>query len=150
MRGSEKGVAVLALMVLPVLPIDKASALSWRLCGSLDRTNCVEDGDTFWTDTRVRIAGIDAPELPGPASCSQEAMLGKKAASRLAELLSGGAIHLDVHSRAFGRLLADVRVSGMDVGRQLIAEDLALQGRGRSWCEATARPPVPSDTNPIR
>src|SRR5438128_1931962 len=49
----------------------------------------VIDGDTFdLNGTRIRVAGIDAPETH-PSRCPEEAALGAAATQKLAELLRG-------------------------------------------------------------
>jgi len=80
----------------------------------------VIDGDTFKImydaeNTSVRIASIDAPEL-------REAG-GAEAKAALEELIGGKIVTLEFVGKrkrdAFGRLLADVTVDGVDVGVQM-------------------------------
>jgi len=57
-------------------------------CGQEPGTACVVDGDTFRLgQRRVRLIGIDAPELAG-ARCAAERALGERAADRLLTLLT--------------------------------------------------------------
>lgn len=104
----------------------------------------VIDGDTITLDReRIRIANIDAPEIGNP-KCDAELRLGHVAKRRLEELLGSGRI--TIHrgdpkdgrmTDRYGRTLATVTVDGRDVGRILVAEDLARPwtGRRRSWCD---------------
>ena len=86
----------------------------------------VHDGDTLTVrcegqqPVKVRIAGIDAPEL--------HQAYGRQARDALVGQIDGAPVHL--RSRAvdrYERLVADVEVAGHDVGLQLVAE-------GFAWC----------------
>ena len=106
------------------------------------------DGDTIevrahpwlgvFIESRVRLAGIDAPELHG--RCDGETALAARARDRLSELLSGGVARLDDirHDKYGGRVRARVLdASGADVGAALIAAGLARPYHGerrRPWC----------------
>lgn len=113
----------------------------------------VHDGDTvrLATGERVRLAGIDTPELPPRAACDREARLALEAKARLLDLVRNGrqvTLHRPPAERRnvdrYGRLLRDLRVNGRDAGDILVAEGLAQVWRGRKaeWCagEADARP----------
>ncbi|MHA6297674.1 thermonuclease family protein [Devosia sp. CAU 1758] len=118
--------------------IDAAVVRSFGPCGS-HRFTCVVDGDTFWLDgTRIRIADINTPEISAP-QCAHEALLGRRASDRLAQLLSAGPFTLSGVERdedQYGRKLRIVRRGGQSLGGQLVAEGLAheWQGRRESWC----------------
>ncbi len=106
------------------------------------------DGDTIvvrvhpwlgvFIETRVRLAGIDAPELRG--RCESEIVLAGRARDRLAELLAAGVARLDDirHDKYGGRVRARVLgVDGADVGAMLVAAGLARPYHGErrgSWC----------------
>lgn len=108
----------------------------------------VLDGDTvevlarIWPDhyveTRVRLAGIDAPELRG--RCAEEIALAERAKARLAALLAGNRLLLaDVHYGKYaGRVVARVLTEdGRDVAAILVAEKLARAYDGHRrmpWC----------------
>lgn len=109
----------------------------------------VVDGDTItvrariWLgqaiETRVRLAGIDTPELRG--ACATERNLAARARDRLAEQLSGRRVTLTEirHGTYAGRVVATVSADGTpDVGRALLDAGLAraYAGRGRrpDWC----------------
>ncbi|MCC7347557.1 MAG: thermonuclease family protein [Variibacter sp.] len=108
----------------------------------------VVDGDTFearvrlWpaleTTTRIRLRGIDAPELR--ARCPAERAQAEAAAAALADLLAQGdlrvsAVSLDKYG---GRVLARAATRGTpDVGAALLAAGLARPYEGRrreGWC----------------
>ncbi len=158
--------ALAVLVVGGIAGVAAPEALSAgdRLAGPLP-AQVVEviDGDTIevrvhiWLGqelrTRVRLAGIDAPELKG--KCDQERELARRARAyllaRLDPLDAGagagtgiGAIRLREirYGKYAGRVLARVEtLDGTDLGQGLIAAGLARPYDGRrraSWCEAAA------------
>lgn len=109
-------------------------------CGGGRAFACVVDGDTFRLgDRRVRITGIDAPELSKPR-CSGEAALAARSADRLVELLNQGPLDLVAHrfhgTDRFGRDLRVVRQGGRSVADTMMSEGLAHRYMGfkRGWC----------------
>jgi micrococcal nuclease len=128
-----------------------------RLAGPLPaRVVSVIDGDTLevrvhiWLgqdiNTRVRLAGIDAPELRG--NCNREKDLARRARAYLvarllpaeAEVGSGEIRLREVrYGKYAGRVLARVEtLDGTDLGQGLVAAGLARPYDGRrraSWCE---------------
>ncbi|UYO01345.1 MAG: thermonuclease family protein [Devosia sp.] len=112
---------------------------SFPVCAGSVRVTCVVDGDTFWLDgVKYRIADINTPEV-GQPSCAAEASLGRRATSRLAELLGAGPFslaHIDRDEDQYGRKLRLVERDGRSIGPILVAEGLAHEWRGRreSWC----------------
>ena len=107
----------------------------------------VVDGDTIDTIVqpsrewrRFRLVGFDTPETYY-ARCDAERALGYEAARRRGELVRTGEVRLNVQEGArdrYSRGLATLRVDGVDVGRVLIREGLAVpySGRGQrtDWC----------------
>jgi len=83
------------------------------------------DGDTLRCGReRVRLLGIDAPELPGHCRRGRDCALGNPFASKrhLAAGLRGRATIVRVGRDRYGRTLAAVRVGGQDLScRQLVA-----------------------------
>jgi endonuclease YncB( thermonuclease family) len=96
------------------------------------------DGDTIRCgETRVRLLGIDAPELR--ARCEAERQLAEAATERLGALLEGGVRLSGTSEDRYGRTLAVVRnAEGEDLGALLIREGLARPYHGRGpregWC----------------
>jgi micrococcal nuclease len=93
------------------------ASASWLVVG-------VHDGDTVRaideqkTEHRVRLKGIDAPEL-GQAH-------GRVARDRLAGLVLRQQVKVQVHDKdRYGRDLATLEAGGQVVNRQLVAEGLA-------------------------
>lgn len=113
----------------------------------------VVDGDTIevrakvWLGqeilVRVRLAGIDTPELAG--HCAYERSRAELARSHVEHALRSGAIAL-VNIRGekyFGRVLAEVRLpGGGDLSQSLLASGLARAYRGGhrcGWCPGSDR-----------
>jgi endonuclease YncB( thermonuclease family) len=106
----------------------------------------VIDGDTIevrariWLDldltTRVRLAGIDAPELAG--ACAEERRLAGLARERLAALLGRGPVRLaDIQRDKYGgRVVAEVLlVDGRRASEAMLASGVAaLWGAPGGWC----------------
>lgn len=96
------------------------------------------DGDTIRCgETRVRLAGLDAPELR--ARCEAERRLAEAATERLEALMEGGVRLTEAGGDRYGRVLAVVRnAEGEDLGKTLIREGLARPYYGRGprggWC----------------
>jgi micrococcal nuclease len=117
----------------------QSSGQAFGYCQWGGGTNCVVDGDTFWIGgEKVRIAGIDAPETH-PSRCEYEARLGNAATDKLHDLLNSGAVtmtSIDRDRDAYGRLLRNVAVNGVDVGEAMISAGVAREyGSGRRpWC----------------
>ena len=109
-------------------------------CGPGRGPACVIDGDTFKLgDRKIRITGIDAPELVSPL-CPSEAALAVRSRDRLLVLLNQGPIEMTAHRLhrldRHGRDLMVVRRGALSIGDRLIAEGLAHRylGSKRSWC----------------
>ena len=123
----------------PFAATERVSA-TFTLCGPGRGSACVIDGDTFKLgDRKVRITGIDAPELASPR-CPAEAMLARRAADRLLILLNEGPFDMIAHrlqrQDRHGRDLMVIRRDGKSIGGQLREEGLAHRyiGSKRSWC----------------
>lgn len=109
----------------------------------------VIDGDTFearvqvWpgleAHTRIRLRGIDAPEMK--ASCAQEERMAHAARDALVRLLDEGQVTVfNVGPDKYaGRVVADVgTASTQNVSKALFAAGHARiyeRGRRQSWCE---------------
>lgn len=107
----------------------------------------VSDGDSLrlCDGERVRLIGIDAPELRGSSRCSPAARArrrnsrrnppwcdhakGEQARAALAQFLMRGPLKIERRGLdAYGRTLARVTVNGRDAGEWLI-----MQGLARPW-----------------
>jgi endonuclease YncB( thermonuclease family) len=108
----------------------------------------VLDGDTVavrahtWlgtsVETRVRLEGIDAPELH--ARCDLERSLAERARDHLTALLGDREARLyDIHSDKYGGRVRGrlTNAAGIDVAEAMIAAGLARRYQGdarRPWC----------------
>lgn len=106
-------------------------------CGPGRGSACVIDGDTFKLgDRKVRITGIDAPELLAP-QCPGEEALARRAADRLLELLNQGEFEMVAHRLQrrdrHGRDLRVIQRNGRSIGAVLIEEGLAHRYLGSKW-----------------
>jgi len=151
---------ILVLAVLAAPAAGAALGAADRLPGPLPaQVVSVLDGDTLevrvhiWLgqdlSTRVRLAGIDAPELEG--KCDRERDLARRARAYLLARLDpvdagAGAAMVRLrevrYGKFAGRVLARVETwDGTDLGQGLLAAGLARPYDGRrraSWCEAAA------------
>jgi endonuclease YncB( thermonuclease family) len=132
----------------------------WKRAGGPDTPHRVDvirtiDGDTFEArvhlepgldlNTRVRLRGIDAPELK--AACAQEAQMAEAATDALRALLGQGEVRIfnigpDKYS---GRVVADVatRRTGNVSTAMLAAGHARSYGGGHrdGWCVNTGQSP---------
>ena len=113
---------------------------TFHLCYVGLQRNCVIDGDTIrYGGDKVRLAGIDTPEIFSP-KCEYEKTLGERAKLRLLELLNSGSVDVvragQRNKDRYGRLLRIVEVDGRSVGDVLVSEGLARRWSGRRfpWC----------------
>lgn len=96
------------------------------------RVTCVHDGDTIVIEReRMRIVGIDAPELRG--RCTRETRLAIRARVKLIELLNTRPVTITrIGYDRYGRTLVEMP----QVSLAMIEAGLAQQWRGRkaNWC----------------
>ena len=109
-------------------------------CGPGRGYACVIVGDSFKLGERkIRITGIDAPELAHPL-CPEEAALARKSADRLRVLLNEGTFDMIPHRLQrldqHGRELMVIQRGGVSIGDRLVDEGLAHRylGSKESWC----------------
>ncbi|HEX6219226.1 MAG TPA: thermonuclease family protein [Sphingomicrobium sp.] len=113
-------------------------------CGRGRGHACVIDGDTFKLGERkIRIIGIDAPELRG--QCPAETRLAEAATARLQALLNQGPFvmvgRIDDMRDRYGRDLRALSRTQADGTEQSIAADMRASGLARrykgfkeGWC----------------
>ncbi len=120
-------------------PGGESVSARFALCSDGGGDPCVVDGDTLrYAGRRIRILGIDTPELH-PARCASEERLGQAAKLRMQALVNLAPFQLVADGRdrdVYGRDLRKVMRGGADLGLQLVSEGLARPyGAGRqSWC----------------
>ncbi|WP_229052565.1 thermonuclease family protein [Aeromicrobium sp. Leaf350] len=106
----------------------------------------VVDGDTVWVTTaagqseKVRILGIDTPELSPPAEC-----WGSEATAALTQAVSGEGVTVELVADPmaddrdqYGRLLRYVEVDQVDVGLRLVEQGHAYLYRDADNLTRTA------------
>lgn len=121
-------------------PLRETVAERFGLCGVPGGGEaCVADGDTFRLGPRrIRIEGIDAPELAG--ACEAERRLAAASRERLRDLLSDGPFVMTArradHRDQYGRELRRLSRGGRQLGPVLVGEGLARDYRGAKadWC----------------
>ena len=105
------------------------------------------DGDSFrMGEDRVRLLGIDAPELAQLCDTASGGQwpCGKAGRERMNQLLSGGKVNCvpEGHDQ-YQRLLAVCTVGGRDIGATMVAEGLAIAveryGREESVAKAARK-----------
>ena len=123
----------------PLAATERVSA-TFTPCGPGRGSACVIDGDTFKLgDRKIRIIGIDAPELASPR-CPAEAALARRASDRLLQLLNQGPFDMVAHrlqrEDRNGRDLMVIRRGDVSIGATLMEEGLAHRyiGSKRRWC----------------
>lgn len=99
------------------------------------------DGDTLdLAGTRVRLAGIDAPELH--QDCQRDGRpwpCGVAARQALAALLRQGAVSCASSERdVYGRPVARCRIGDMDLSEHMVREELAVAYREPAFATAEA------------
>lgn len=145
--------ALALLLALQVGPWLRANDLGVAAREVLDgpipaRLVAVIDGDTITVEAlvwlgqkltiKVRLQGIDAPELKG--RYQRERSLAVRARDLVSQHIGSGQVRLaDVRYGKFaGRVVARViTAAGADVGQELLAAGLAIPYRGgvrQSWC----------------
>ena len=99
----------------------------------------VHDGDTFrlTTGERIRLAGIDTPEIQrGQARCAAEIERGRQATRQVRAMIDGQAVGIERVGRSYNRSVARVRLAD---GRDLSAELVRL-GFARLWPRHAPKP----------
>lgn len=125
---------------LPI-PQPQQVALRFALCADPGyAANCVVDGDTFRLGPRrIRVQGIDAPEVHG--HCPAETMAAARATRALQAWLNAGPFLLDppdaVQRDRYGRELQVPARAADDAARHMLATGLAhpfASGPRQPWC----------------
>ncbi|NIA72363.1 thermonuclease family protein [Pelagibius litoralis] len=121
---------------LLAFPAQAQDCHSWPL-------ESVYDGDSVRAtvngeSTRIRVMGLDTPEMPPRAKCEAEKAGAYAARDRLRALSEGAAVTFCPDGKdRYGRTLAVMLIDGVDVAEILIAEGLAREyhgGRRQGWC----------------
>ena len=116
----------------PLMPIANQTADSDAGAGTDVRSGCtVTDGDTIRCgQDRIRLAAIDAPELPGHCNPGRACTPGDPYASsaNLDRLIGGRSVTLRVIDQdRYGRLVACVAVNGQDLSHAQVEGGFAVE-----------------------
>lgn len=112
----------------------------------------ITDGDTIKLDVSkesplikklglsVRIKGIDTPEKGSKAKCDKENALGQQATKFTTDLVGNKELLLSEvkNDKYGGRIVANVKVGGVDIAQELLKKGLARVYNGekkKSWCD---------------
>ena len=112
----------------------------------------ITDGDTIKLDVSkesplikklglsVRIKGIDTPEKAPRAKCDKENALGQQATKFTTDLVGNKELLLSQveNDHYGGRIVASVKVGGVDIAQELLKKGLARVYNGekkKSWCD---------------
>lgn len=112
----------------------------------------ITDGDTIKLDVSkesplikklglsVRIKGIDTPEKGSKAKCDKENILGQQATVFTTYLIGNKELFLSQiqNDKYGGRIVATVKVGGVDIAQELLKKGLARVYNGekkKSWCD---------------
>ena len=112
----------------------------------------ITDGDTIKLDVSkesplvkklglsVRIKGIDTPEKGSKAKCDKENILGQQATVFTTYLIGNKELLLSQvqNDKYGGRIVATVKVGGVDIAQELLKKGLARVYNGekkKSWCD---------------
>jgi len=133
---SNRSIVKLAVLGLVFGGVIIAKSVGWESPASEAATfQCpsphVIDGDTIRCgSTRVRLSGIDAPEMPGHCRPGRECTPGDPIASKenLRALLSNGPVQCErTDTDAYGRTVARCSAGGADLSCAQIAADHAVR-----------------------
>lgn len=132
-----------ALLWLVLAAVGTSSSSAWASGVQSGVVTRVVDGDTVWVTVaggdkpiKVRIEGIDAPEICQPGGASSQDALRRR--------LLGSQVSLSLHFQDdYGRVLATIHQQGEDVGRWMVSSGQAwsyrYRGRARLYAEEEAR-----------
>lgn len=120
-------------MVPLILVLMSIATTSWTAHYS------VHDGDTFRIGReRIRVLGMDAPEIGPGARCAREQNAAVAARDFLAQKLASSSVKIERAGHdVYGRTLARIYVDGSDVATLMLAQGLArpyTRGRHPDWC----------------
>ena len=133
---------VLVLFLLGALVVT-AILLPQSAGVSLDGRARASDGDTIRLNAeRIRILGIDAPELAQTCTDAngRDWPCGQAAKERMTAMLDQGEVHCVSQGRdKYGRALASCTVNGRDIALQMVRDGLAVSYHDYKHEQALAR-----------
>ncbi|WP_442892179.1 thermonuclease family protein [Ensifer sp. MJa1] len=123
------GWIILLLLAVGAYFADRLPRAERSVTGEARGIAMAGDGDSLRLDgKRIRIEGIDAPELD--QTCRRGGAdwdCGRQARDRLRTLISSGDTHCRLHGRdRYGRDLATCQAGGRDIGREMVLSGYAV------------------------
>jgi len=127
--GMRVGWIFLVILSIGAYFADKLPVAERAATGEARGLATASDGDSLRLDgKRIRIEGIDAPELD--QRCERDGGMwdcGREARDRLKALISAGDVHCRFHGRdRYGRDLGTCEAGGRDVGREMVLSGYAV------------------------
>ena len=120
---AQNAIKLIACVLLALISFEAAAAVRQAQSGVVTR---VVDGDTLWVKTsasqqplKVRLQGIDAPEICQPGGLEARDALKRQVLGQSVTVTSGA--HDD-----YGRTVGTLHMQGQDMGRWLVAQ-------GHAW-----------------
>jgi endonuclease YncB( thermonuclease family) len=136
-----------AIVVLPAEPAGAESRPSTSCRsepGGIGKVRAITDGRSFTLDDgrEIRLAGIEAPLLPGPGEAGTRAKAGLAARAALESIIAGQNVELrqnDMPADRYGRTTAFVYVSGGALPES-VAHEMLARGFARVSAHVGERP----------
>lgn len=137
-RPRVAAIVVVAVIVGAVVPENLYDGFGF---GNGDAIACARpriiDGDTFvCAGKTIRLAGIDAPEMPGHCRSGRHCVEGNPIASRryLQSLASGAVTCSSQGEDHYGRTIARCEAAGTDLSCAMVEAKHAVKRYGPLWC----------------
>jgi endonuclease YncB( thermonuclease family) len=130
-------------LLLAIVGLVSLAGLWWSVdAARAEQFSCqstrVIDGDTFDCDgMRIRMVGIDAPELPGHCRPGRECTPGDPFAStdHLRQLMSAGGVECQkTDLDSYGRVVARCKAGNTDLSCAQVRDGFAVKRYAVIWC----------------
>lgn len=138
---SWRGLSVVLLSIIGLLALELYQNGSLSTVSSAESISChspyIIDGDTFdCGGIRVRLAGIDTPEMPGHCRTGRECTPGDphKARDKLIEMSRGSVTCRQTDIDTYGRTIGRCSVNGIDLSCAMLASGHAVRRYGVIGC----------------
>lgn len=147
MRMILRGMVLTALTILVMFYVAR-NVDDTRPARNRCEIGAVLSGDSVVLDcrgvgqTKVNIAGVDAPNIAAPG-CAEELAFGTLAAERLQSLIDAGPVQIERLAGGSAPPLVRLLIDGEDVAARLVREGLAVAfvgGARINWCEKLGAP----------
>lgn len=115
-----QGIILSFLLLMTMLVMVLCGVMAQASFSVMETVVSVYDGDTFTTASgrKIRLAGVDAPELHQPK--------GKECRDALAAKITGKAVQIGCRDKSYGRDVCTVSVNGSDIGSWMVRNGFAF------------------------